>query len=88
MPSGEKPASGRAEEHKMNNNDRTFERIESLFDIQLFADVNVLVAGCGSGGASVALQLAMSGIFADPRPDPIILSPLSKRQPKIGKFIT
>ena len=43
-------------------NDRTFERIESLFDIALFADVNVLVAGCGSGGASVALQLVMSGI--------------------------
>jgi len=43
-------------------NDRTFERIESLFDIALFKDVRVLVAGCGSGGASVALQLAMSGI--------------------------
>jgi ThiF family len=42
--------------------DRTFERIESLFDIKLFADVKVLVAGCGSGGASVALQLVMSGI--------------------------
>src|SRR5437899_9776528 len=44
------------------NNDRTFERIESLFDIELFAAVKVLVAGCGSGGASVALQLVMSGI--------------------------
>ena len=43
-------------------NDRTFERIESLFDIALFKDVTVLVAGCGSGGGSVALQLAMSGI--------------------------
>jgi molybdopterin-synthase adenylyltransferase len=43
-------------------NDRTFERIESLFDIAMFADVKVLVAGCGSGGASVALQLVMSGI--------------------------
>lgn len=43
-------------------NDRTFERIESLFDIAFFADVKVLVAGCGSGGASVALQLVMSGI--------------------------
>lgn len=42
--------------------DRTFERIESLFDIALFADVKVLVLGCGSGGASVALQLVMSGI--------------------------
>jgi molybdopterin-synthase adenylyltransferase len=43
-------------------NDRTFERIETLFDIASFANVNVLVAGCGSGGASVALQLVMSGI--------------------------
>jgi hypothetical protein len=43
-------------------NDRTFERIDSLFDITLFADVKVLVAGCGSGGASVALQLVMCGI--------------------------
>lgn len=42
--------------------DRTFERIEALFDIDLFADVHVLIAGCGSGGASVALQLTMSGI--------------------------
>ena len=42
--------------------DRTFERIESLFDIKLFADVRVLVGGCGSGGASVALNLVMSGI--------------------------
>src|SRR5689334_18402084 len=43
-------------------NDRTFERIESLFDIASFANVKVLVVGCGSGGASVALQLVMSGI--------------------------
>jgi len=44
------------------NEDRTFERIESLFDVGLFAHVRVFVAGCGSGGASVALQLVMSGI--------------------------
>jgi hypothetical protein len=43
-------------------NDRTFERIEPLFDIALFKNVRVLVAGCGSGGGSVALQLVMSGI--------------------------
>src|SRR6185437_2782862 len=43
-------------------NDRTFERIQTLFDIALFADVNVLIAGCGSGGGNVALQLVMSGI--------------------------
>jgi tRNA A37 threonylcarbamoyladenosine dehydratase len=43
-------------------NDRTFERIDLLFDIELFRAVNVLIAGCGSGGSSVALQLVMSGI--------------------------
>ncbi len=42
--------------------DQTFERIDSLFDIQLLAPVRVLFAGCGSGGGSVALQLVMSGI--------------------------
>ncbi|HWM32067.1 MAG TPA: ThiF family adenylyltransferase [Methyloceanibacter sp.] len=42
--------------------DRTFERIESLFDISMLRDINVLVAGCGSGGGNVALQLVMSGI--------------------------
>ncbi len=41
--------------------DRTFERIQSLFDIQLLAPVRVFIAGCGSGGGSVALQLVMSG---------------------------
>jgi molybdopterin/thiamine biosynthesis adenylyltransferase len=44
------------------NEDQTFARIEALFDIKLFADVKVLIAGCGSGGSSVALQLVMSGI--------------------------
>ena len=42
--------------------DRTFERIEALFDIRQFARMKVLVAGCGSGGGSVALQLVMSGV--------------------------
>lgn len=46
----------------MTTKDRTFERIEALFDIQQFADVNALIAGCGSGGGAVALQLVMSGI--------------------------
>jgi hypothetical protein len=45
-------------------NDRTFERIQTLFDIALFADVKVLVVGCGSGDGNVALQLVMSGIRA------------------------
>ncbi len=42
--------------------DQTFARIEALFDIGLLTDSKVLIAGCGSGGGSVALQLAMSGI--------------------------
>ncbi|SRR5665213_243999 len=44
------------------SNDRTFDRIQALFDVSLFANVRVLIAGCGSGGASVAQQLVMSGI--------------------------
>ena len=44
------------------NNDRTYERIKSLFDVQLFSEIKVFVAGCGSGGGNVALQLVMSGI--------------------------
>jgi molybdopterin-synthase adenylyltransferase len=39
-----------------------FERIEPLFDIGLMADAKILIAGCGSGGGAVALQLAMSGL--------------------------
>jgi len=46
----------------MTSKDRTFERIESLFDIQQFSKVRALIAGCGSGGSAVALQLVMSGI--------------------------
>ncbi|HVA65319.1 MAG TPA: ThiF family adenylyltransferase [Elusimicrobiota bacterium] len=42
--------------------DKTFSRLEKLFDIGMLADSKVLIAGCGSGGSHVALQLAMSGI--------------------------
>ena len=41
---------------------RLFTRIERLFDVEAFADLPVLIAGCGSGGGQVALQLAMSGV--------------------------
>jgi len=41
---------------------KLFERIYRLFDIGLMGGANVLVAGCGSGGGHVALQLVMSGI--------------------------
>ena len=42
--------------------DALFKRIASLFDTGLMRDARVLVAGCGSGGGAVALQLVMSGI--------------------------
>jgi len=42
--------------------DRTFARLESLFDVGALKNARVLLAGCGSGGSQVALQLAMSGV--------------------------
>ena len=39
-----------------------FSRVERLFDVEAFQDLSVLIAGCGSGGGQVALQLAMSGV--------------------------
>ena len=42
--------------------DKLFTRIEKLFDVGTLTEAKVLVAGCGSGGGMVALQLAMSGI--------------------------
>jgi len=46
----------------MTSADATFDRIQALFDIDQFAGITVLIAGCGSGGSAVALQLVMSGI--------------------------
>ena len=42
--------------------DKLFARISGLFDIEAFANARVLIAGCGSGGGQVALQLVMSGV--------------------------
>jgi molybdopterin/thiamine biosynthesis adenylyltransferase len=42
--------------------DPLFARIEQLFDVGAMSKARVLVAGCGSGGGAVALQLAMSGV--------------------------
>lgn len=39
-----------------------FARIAHLFDVGSLGEARVLVAGCGSGGGAVSLQLAMSGI--------------------------
>lgn len=44
------------------NNEKLFARIAPLFEVGLLKDARVLVAGCGSGGSNVALQLVMSGI--------------------------
>jgi molybdopterin/thiamine biosynthesis adenylyltransferase len=44
------------------NDDQLFARIAPLFDVGSLSDARVLIAGCGSGGGQVALQLAMSGI--------------------------
>ena len=46
----------------LNLYDNLFARISELFDVKAFADSQVLVAGCGSGGGQVALQLAMAGL--------------------------
>lgn len=42
--------------------DPLFARIAQLFDVGAMSRPRVFVAGCGSGGGSVALQLAMSGV--------------------------
>jgi molybdopterin/thiamine biosynthesis adenylyltransferase len=42
--------------------DGLFARIRPLFDVGLLRNARVLIAGCGSGGSQVALQLAMIGI--------------------------
>ncbi len=44
------------------SDDKLFARIAPLFDVGLLRDARVLIAGCGSGGSQVALQLAMAGI--------------------------
>lgn len=44
------------------DSNKTFARLEKLFNVSLLKDVHVLVAGCGSGGGTVAQQLVMSGV--------------------------
>jgi molybdopterin/thiamine biosynthesis adenylyltransferase len=46
----------------MHGESRLFERIEKLYDVGLIGQATVLIAGCGSGGSQVALQLVMSGV--------------------------
>lgn len=44
------------------SSNKTFTRLRGLFDVAAFEHAHVLVAGCGSGGSLVALQLVMSGV--------------------------
>jgi molybdopterin/thiamine biosynthesis adenylyltransferase len=44
------------------NDDGAFARLASLFDVGSLQNARVLIAGCGSGGSQVALQLVMSGV--------------------------
>lgn len=44
------------------SDEQLFARIAPLFEVGLLGDARVLIAGCGSGGGQVALQLAMAGI--------------------------
>jgi molybdopterin/thiamine biosynthesis adenylyltransferase len=44
------------------SDDALFARIAPLFDVGSLREARVLIAGCGSGGGQVALQLAMAGI--------------------------
>jgi molybdopterin/thiamine biosynthesis adenylyltransferase len=46
----------------MNEQDKLFARLAPLFDVGALSEAHVLIAGCGSGGSQVALQLVMSGI--------------------------
>lgn len=46
----------------MDSKSRLFERIERLYDVGLLGGAKVVIAGCGSGGSQVALQLGMSGV--------------------------
>jgi len=44
------------------DDDRLFARIAPLFDVGQLGDARILIAGCGSGGGQVTLQLAMAGL--------------------------
>jgi molybdopterin/thiamine biosynthesis adenylyltransferase len=49
-------------EQAMTDDAKLFARIAPLFDVGVLSDAQVLIAGCGSGGSQVALQLAMAGV--------------------------
>jgi tRNA A37 threonylcarbamoyladenosine dehydratase len=55
-------AHGRSQSKTMSAPSKLFERIEKLYDVGLIGQATALIAGCGSGGSQVALQLVMSGV--------------------------
>jgi molybdopterin/thiamine biosynthesis adenylyltransferase len=62
MTLGVSPITGPSRKGNQMNDDTLFARIAPLFDVGQFSEARVLIAGCGSGGGQVALQLAMAGI--------------------------
>ncbi len=46
----------------MQDDSKLFARIAPLFEVGLLSEAQVLIAGCGSGGSQVALQLVMAGV--------------------------
>src|SRR5437899_2884788 len=61
MLGGELRPGQKVKERRMNDA-RLFARIAPLFEVGLLKESRVLIAGCGSGGSNVALQLVMSGV--------------------------
>lgn len=57
------------------NDSQLFARIAPLFDVGQLSGARVLIAGCGSGGGQVALQLAMAGIRTFTLIDSDVLEP-------------
>jgi molybdopterin/thiamine biosynthesis adenylyltransferase len=60
--SGANQAIGPSRKDQQVSDDNLFARIAPLFDVGQLSEARVLLAGCGSGGGQVALQLAMAGI--------------------------
>ena len=62
MPGSRRVSGPKTKELVMSDNAKLFARIAPLFDVGLLSEAQVLIAGCGSGGSQVALQLAMAGV--------------------------
>jgi hypothetical protein len=60
MTPGASPGIGPGRKGYRMNDEKLFARITPLFDVGLLSNARVLIAGCGSGGSQVALQLVMA----------------------------